>query len=115
MLSVALGTALRSLREIDRYPLSGVARAAGVLYLLEYVVRMALLELQIAYGPSPTACGERLTIVVPTYDRLANVRPIGCSALRLPFLERIVIVNANTNVRVAAPFPPHPRVIPVDV
>jgi hypothetical protein len=116
MLTVAVARVFRTIRDRRRFKARRLLLVAGVLYIVEYLVRMTLLDLQIRFGPQRSLRRhERLTIIVPVYGRLENLRPIVRSALCLPFLDRIVVVNANPQARVADWLPrDDDRVIGID-
>ncbi|MEM7308281.1 MAG: glycosyltransferase family 2 protein [Planctomycetota bacterium] len=114
MIGLAFRRVRGSWRNLDRLRVPRHFRLLAVFYLVEYFTRMALLGLQIRFGPHPKARPERLTVIVPAYGRLENLAPIVRSALCLPFLDRIIVVNGNPDARVAEWIPEDPRVVPID-
>jgi hypothetical protein len=90
-------------------------RVLGNLYLVEYAARLGWLGVQLRWGAPPAGLDrERLTVIVPAYDRFENLRPIARTALALPFLERLIVVNGHPSRRLGGWLPDDPRVTSIE-
>jgi len=115
VLSVALRRIAECLRHRNDYGVRGVRLVAGLVYLVEYTIRMTLFGVQIRRRPTPLAGSpEMFTLIIPTRHRLDNLQPIVRAALQLACVERVIVVNANPDERIAAWLPADHRVVAID-
>lgn len=84
-------------RRIARLP--GVAPLYNGARKLVFEAELAGLRLeQRLRPPRPSGLAERLTVIIPSFDRPQNIQLIANSLLRCDFVERVVVTNNNPDV-----------------
>ncbi len=70
-------------------------------YTKRYLSEVVRYQKQVRSSPTPPSMGElRLTVILISYRRVANMATLTENFLRLPFVERVVVSNNNPKYRI---------------